>query len=47
MKRFIFPVVMVPVGLSNMDGLVELCGSSDTDPGSTIMKDLRTMPPGG
>jgi FkbM family methyltransferase len=40
-------VVMVPVGLSNMDGLVELCGSSDTDPGSTIMKDLRTMLPEG
>lgn len=31
-------VMIVPVGLSNTNGLVELSGSSDTDPGSTIIR---------
>ncbi|MCI0400574.1 MAG: FkbM family methyltransferase [Gammaproteobacteria bacterium] len=38
--------MIVPVGLSNMDGIVELSGSSDTDGGSTIIKDLRSIPQG-
>jgi len=36
-------VLIVPVGLSNIDGLAELIVSNDTDSGATIIKNLRSI----